>query len=72
MYGLEIKITADSKDELLALLEEVKKEVEAGNTNVWIPSENDAEADFSIVEADDITVFDDWGDCNIVDKKYFS
>jgi hypothetical protein len=68
MYGLEIKITADSKDELLALLEEVKEEVEAGHISMWIPSENDAEADFSIVEADDITVFDDWGDCNIANQ----
>lgn len=65
MLGLEIKITGSSKDELLSMIDAVRKELENNNADMYISTDN-AEADYCICEVGDSTVFDDWNDFKIV------
>jgi hypothetical protein len=67
MLGLGIKITGSSKSDLLVMIDKVRRELENNNaeTNMFI-STDDAEADYSICEVGNATVFDNWDDFKVV------
>jgi hypothetical protein len=69
--GIEIKAASDNIESAIKMLKECIKDIKKNKYSEYFPLNDidNSDVDISIVELNDETVFDYWGNCTVVKEK---